>query len=102
MAARTPGRGAIFAPDEVLNGTYVIRRLIGQGGMGQVFEAHDRALNRRVAIKAARPLIEIPAVPPTELSPLRKEAQALAAVRNASVVTVHGLGVHRGVEYMVM
>jgi len=62
--------------------------------MGQVFEAHDHALDRRVAIKACWPDLEAP--------PLRAEARALAAFRHPSLVTVHTLGVHRGVDYLVM
>lgn len=63
--------------------------------MGQVFDAHDRRLNRRVAIKANYPKT------PAEFA-IRGEAQALAAVRHPGVVGVYALGTHDGVEYMVM
>ena len=36
-------------------GSYVIEREIGRGGMGRVYAAHDRDLNRKVAIKALAP-----------------------------------------------
>jgi serine/threonine-protein kinase len=75
-------------------GGYEILKLLGAGGMGTVYEAHDRMLNRRVAIKVAQS--QLP-----ELS-LRKEAQALAAIRHPSMVTVYALGSHCGVEYLVM
>ncbi len=91
---RDAGRPAIFAPGEVLTGTYEIREILGAGGMGQVFEAHDTALERRVAIKANWPHLKAP--------PLRKEAQALAAFRHPSLVTIYTMGLHRGVEYLVM
>ena len=39
----------IFATGELLDGVYEIMQLLGRGGMGQVFEAHDHLLNRRVA-----------------------------------------------------
>jgi serine/threonine-protein kinase len=42
----------IFRIGDVLSGTYEIRAVLGHGGMGQVFEAHDTGLVRRVAIKA--------------------------------------------------
>ena len=84
----------IFSPGEVLAETYVIRAVLGAGAMGQVFEAYDRALNRKVAIKAGWPGLEG--------APIRKEAQAVAAVRHASMPIVHAVGVHRGVEYVVM
>ena len=84
----------VFTTGEVLNDTYEVRGVLGRGGTGQVFEAQDSALNRRVAIKVAWP--HIPAMA------IRKEAQALAAVRHSSVVTVHAVGTHRGLEYVVM
>lgn len=86
--------GRIFAAGELLDGVYEIMQLLGQGGMGQVFEAHDHSLNRRVAIKAAWPN---PLTPP-----LRNEARALAAFQHPSLVTVHRLGEHRGIDYLVM
>jgi len=84
----------IFATGELLDGVYEIMQLLGRGGMGQVFEAHDHLLNRRVAIKAAWPNPLSP--------PLRNEARALAAFQHPSLVTVHTLGEHRGIDYLVM
>jgi serine/threonine-protein kinase len=84
----------IFATGELLDGVYEIVKLLGRGGMGQVFEAHDHLLNRRVAIKAAWPN---PLTPP-----LRNEARALAAFQHPSLVSVHTLGEHRGIDYLVM
>src|SRR5690348_5227779 len=77
---------ALFTPGELLDDTYEIRCTLGQGGMGQVFEAHDHVLNRRVAVKATWPHID--------RSLLQREAQALATVRPPSMVTVHGMGTH--------
>jgi CheY-like chemotaxis protein len=74
-------------------GTYEIVGVLGAGGMATVYEAHDRALNRRVALKVAPS-------PDLECS-LRKEAQALAAIRHPSMVAVHALARHRGVECLV-
>ncbi|MCA9537120.1 MAG: protein kinase [Myxococcales bacterium] len=71
-----------------------MRSLLGAGGMGQVFEALDHQLDRRVAIKVACPG---PAV-----ALLRQEARALAAFRHPSLVTVHTLGQHRGLDFLVM
>ncbi len=88
------GGSRIFATGELLDGVYEIMQLLGRGGMGQVFEAHDHLLNRRVAIKAAWPN---PLTPP-----LRNEARALAAFQHPSLVSVHTLGEHRGIDYLVM
>lgn len=79
---------------ELVAETWEVRGLIGVGGMGQVFDAYDRFLRRAVAIKAS---------PGGESGPgLRAEAQALAAIRHPSLVTVYAGGVHRGLEYVVM
>ena len=88
------GESRIFATGELLDGVYEIMQLLGRGGMGEVFEAHDHLLNRRVAIKAAWPN---PLTPP-----LRNEARALAAFQHPSLVSVHTLGEHRGIDYLVM
>lgn len=87
-------RGLIFEPGELLDGGYEIRGLLGEGGMGQVFEANDVGLNRIVAVKAAWPGTPMPSV--------RKEAQALAAIRHPNLVTCFALGRHRGIEFLVM
>jgi serine/threonine-protein kinase len=68
--------------------------MVGAGSMGQVFEAHDRDLNRRVALKAV--------YASSDREALRREAQGIAAIRHHGVVTVHALGEHRGVHYLVM
>lgn len=81
----------IFRVGDLLAGTYEVRELLGEGGMGQVFDAHDRNLNRRVAIKA-----NWPEAPRT----VRAEAQALAAIRHPGVVSVHALGTHQGVDFL--
>src|SRR5262245_53498058 len=86
--------GLIFSVGEKVDGSYEIRQLLGSGGMGQVLEARDLALNRLVAIKAAWPDDPIPS--------LRNEGQALPAVRHPSLPMVHALGRWQNVEYLVM
>jgi serine/threonine-protein kinase len=79
---------------EVLEGKYEIKKLIGSGGMGQVFEARDLGLNRLVAVKMAWPHVGP--------EPLRREAQVLAAFKHPGLVTAHALGSHRGRDFIVM
>jgi len=81
-----------FAAGTVVGDVYEIRRVLGAGGMGIVYEAHDRLLNRRVALKLSH----------SPTSPLRREAQALAAIRHPSMVGVFAMGTHRGAEFLVM
>ena len=84
----------IFSPGEIVAENYEIRCMLGEGGMAQVWEARDHVLDRRVALKAAWPDPRLP--------PLRNEARALAAFRHPSLVTVHALAHHRGIEMIVM
>jgi serine/threonine-protein kinase len=86
---------SIFRIGDVLQGTYEIRAVLGHGGMGQVFDAHDTGLVRRVAIKANFADTEVQFA-------IRNEARALAAIRHPGVVGVYALGCHDGIDYMVM
>jgi serine/threonine protein kinase len=83
-----------FASGELLAGVYEVRDALGQGGMGVVFEAQDRLLSRRVAIKVSHPGVDP--------KYLRLEAQAMAAVPHPNTVAVHAFGTHRGIDFMVM
>jgi hypothetical protein len=71
-------------------GRYVVRRRIGAGGMGVVYEAHDPLLDRAIALKVLRS----EAWADSEPMRLRfvREAQALARVTHANVVPVHDVG----------
>jgi serine/threonine-protein kinase len=89
-----PVRIEPFAVGEVLSNTFELKGILGAGGMGVVYEAVDRVLNRPVAVK-------ISLISGQDFS-LRHEARALAALRHPSMVSVYGLWEHRGVEYMVM
>jgi eukaryotic-like serine/threonine-protein kinase len=94
--AEPPGTDAhapLLARGTVLGDQFEVRDLIGEGGMGQVYEAQDRWLNRRVAIKVGRT---------AQGTSVLAEAQALAALRHPSIVAIHSVGHHGGMEYVVM
>jgi eukaryotic-like serine/threonine-protein kinase len=84
----------VFSRGEIVAGTYEIRSILGSGGMGEVYEAHDRVLNRRVALKVVRPHIN------SEY--LVREGTALAAIRHPGIVTVHTMGTHQGISFLVL
>lgn len=86
--------GLELSPGMRVAGTYEILGLLGEGGMGQVYEAMDLILDRRVALKFARSS--------ETTRQLRNEARALAAFRHPSLVTVHTLGAHEGRDFLVM
>lgn len=91
---RRDGEGWIFTYGTKLSGVYEIRRLLGQGGMGQVFDAYDVELKRAVAVKVAWP--DAPE------GALLKEAQALAALTHTSLVRVYSYLEHEGIPFIVM
>ncbi len=84
----------VFTQGELVAETYEIRSVLGSGGMGEVYEARDRSLNRRVALKVVRPNIK--------RDYLLREGRALAAIHHPGVVTVHTMGEHRGVLFLVL
>jgi serine/threonine protein kinase len=76
-------------------GRYSLQQVIGVGGMGVVYRAHDTTLDREVALKLLRPdLLEGPS--------LLAEAQAMARLQHPNIVTVHDAGIASGQLYVCM
>ena len=73
-------------PGELLASRYRIIRAIGQGGMGQVFEAEDLKLRKKVALKSIRSEI---AADPESLYRFKNEFRALTDVIHPSLVTLY-------------
>jgi hypothetical protein len=69
-------------------GPYEILQELGRGGMGRVYLANDRRLNRRLALKALAPQLTSD---PLQRERLRREARAAAAVRHPGICTVFAL-----------
>lgn len=67
--------------------------------MGEVYEAEDTTLRRRVAIKR---LTQMEFGTAGSLSRLRREAEALAAINHPNVVTVHAVEEEDGIGFVVM
>lgn len=86
--------GTRFTPGTVVAGAYEILGVLGEGGMGIVYEARDIDLGRRVAIKA--PLFA------AYDAALRREAQALAALSGERFVKVHHLARHGDLDLLVL
>jgi eukaryotic-like serine/threonine-protein kinase len=81
-------------------GRYVIDQILGMGGMGVVYAAHDPDLDRRVAIKLLRPDSRIDAgALRTRLS---REAQAMARLSHPNVINVFEIGAHADQIFIVM
>ena len=69
-------------------GPYEVRALIGAGGMGEVYRAHDSTLGRDVALKV---LPERFAGNPERLARFDREARLLASVNHPNIATIHGV-----------
>lgn len=116
-AARPPGpaaaAGAIhpaFLPPEALEldlsdpqqrdfGDYELRERLGAGGMGVVYRAWQRSLDREVAIKL---LSSAPWTQDEAAARFRREARSAARLQHPNIVAIHGFGSHDGIEYYAM
>ncbi len=79
-------------------GRYEIRSLIGRGGMGVVYCAHDTELNRDVAVKVMPADVSEDA---DRLSRFKQEAQALARLNHPNILSILDVGSHEGSFYVV-
>ena len=69
-------------------GPYEIRSMLGSGGMGEVYRAHDSKLGRDVALKILPTLFTSD---PDRLARLEREARALAALSHPHVAGIYGI-----------
>lgn len=86
-------------PERMIAGKYLLKREIGRGGMGTVWEAIDQVLQRRVALKlinSDQPISD------TDRLRLEHEAKAIAKLQSNHVVQVHDFGIDDGAPYLVM
>src|SRR5690349_15413070 len=84
----------------VLEGKYEVVRLLGAGGMGEVYEGRHLQIARRVALKFLLPDL---ARQPELLTRFRNEARAAGALHHENVAAVYDVGVASdGAHYLVM
>ncbi len=79
-------------------GSYEILAPLGSGGMGEVYRARDRKLDRDVAIKV---LPQSVASDPEALARFEREAKAVASLSHANILAIFDFGTHEGVAYAV-
>jgi serine/threonine-protein kinase len=78
-------------------GRYEIRSLLGAGGMGEVYLAHDTTLRRDVAIKLLPADV---AQDGDRLRRLEQEAHAASTLNHPNILTIHEIGAHDGRHYI--
>src|SRR5437868_1562811 len=83
---------------EVLADRYELEELVGSGGMSSVYRAHDRLLDRKVALKI---LHEQYTEDADYVERFRREARAVAALSHPNIVTVIDRGEHENKQFIV-
>ncbi len=79
-------------------GDYEVLSLIGTGGMGYVYEARHRVLNKVYALKTIR----ADCMNETSWRRMQVEAQAIARMNHPNIVGIHNFGMHDGRPFYVM
>jgi TolB-like protein len=80
-------------------GTYEVLSPLGAGGMGEVYRARDKKLDRDVAVKV---LPQSVAADPDSLARFEREAKAVAALSHQNILAIHDFGSQDGIAYAVM
>ncbi len=88
----------LLRPGESVNG-YVIDRMIGRGGMGEVYLAVQQSLGRKVALKI---LAERFSKDPAFVERFSREAAALANLSHPNIVSIIDKGVWKGRYFFIM
>lgn len=84
--------------ETILNERYQLEAELGTGGMGTIYRAHDRLLNRDVAVK----LLNKSGLGTEGRAHLLHEAQAAARLNHPNIVTIYDAGEAESVPYIVM
>ncbi len=88
-----------FAPGTLLGARYQVLRILGQGGMGAVYQARDQELDRIIALKVIRPEL---AANPSILQRFKQELILSRHVTHKNVVRIFDLGEAGGTKFITM
>ncbi len=97
MASATVQEPAL--PAQTQFGDFVIQREVGRGGMGVVYEASQRSLNRRVALKVL-PANYLPSA--KHVMRFKREAHSAARLHHTNIAPVFGVGDQNGSHFYAM
>jgi len=78
---------------------YHVESLLGSGGMGKVYKARDRELDRTVAIKVLRPDLM---TDPMALQRFKHELLLASSISHPNILRIHDLGEYNGVKFISM
>jgi tetratricopeptide (TPR) repeat protein/predicted Ser/Thr protein kinase len=88
-----------LSPGTSIGSRYEIVRLLGQGGMGAVYQAHDKELERQVAIKVIRADM---AANPEILQRFKQELILARQITHKNVIRIFDLGQADGIKFITM
>src|SRR5580698_8641394 len=97
--ARVKVNVSLMEIGDVLGGRYEILQLLGEGGMGAVYKARDRELDRFVALKLIRPEL---AANPSILARFKQELLLSREVTHRNVIRIFDLADADGVKFITM
>ncbi len=89
----SPKTGTDFGP------RYHVESLLGSGGMGKVYKARDRELDRTVAIKVLRPDLM---TDPMALQRFKHELLLASSISHPNILRIHDLGEYNAVKFISM
>ncbi|HEY3443812.1 MAG TPA: protein kinase [Paludibaculum sp.] len=93
------GPRGLLTPGSDFGPRYRIEALLGEGGMGKVYKAFDRDLDRTVALKLVRPEL---AADPVSMDRLKQELLLASRVSQKSILRIHDLGDVGGTKFISM
>ncbi len=99
-AGASTGRSAEPQVGTLFAGRYEIQSVLGKGGMGIVYKAHDRDLDDVVAIKTL--LSEALSADPTLLDRFKQEIRLARRITHPNILRTHDLGESNGLKYLSM
>ena len=89
----------IFEVGSVLGGRYEIQMLLGMGGMGAVYKAHDLEVDRALGLKVIRPDL---AGNPAILARFKQELVLARQVTHKNIIRIYDLSEAEGVKFITM
>ena len=99
MGASTATEGLQARLQRLIEGKYKIERLLGKGGMGAVYLAHDLTLEREVAIKVLPPDISMDE---HIVKRFQQEAKTAAKLDHTNIIPIYRVESEGGLNYFVM
>ncbi|MCA9671465.1 MAG: PhnD/SsuA/transferrin family substrate-binding protein [Myxococcales bacterium] len=99
VARRPPGRRRRALEPGARVDNFVVQRLIGRGGMGEVYLARDSKLERSVALKLISAEL---LTTPEAYDRFMEEARTTARFSHPHIVAIHAVGEHEGQPYMAL